>query len=193
MYQPIRNSFLQFVPSLTTEELDRICLRLQYKKLNRNEVLLAQGAPSEYVYFINTGALSIFSERDGMPVSVFYVFEQQWISEYAGFVSQTPSASTIQAIEPSEVLMLHYNDVQYSYNNNPKFERFGRLIAEYIIENSMRADNERRLYSPLERYLKLIERGSPLLQRLNQRQIAAYLGIQPESFSRIRKRLSKKS
>jgi CRP-like cAMP-binding protein len=88
---------------------------------------------------------------------------------------------------------LHYEDVQDSYNANPRFERFGRLIAEFIFAETVNAEVENKLYSPEERYLRLIAKDSIMLKRLTQQQIAAYLGIQPESLSRIRKRLATKS
>ena len=193
MYQQIRQSFTAFVPSLTTEELDRICLRLQYKTFARKTIIVPEGQVCQHVYFINSGAVRLFNRTNGLDRNAEYVFENNWISEYRSFVTRSPAIQALEAIEDCEMLMLNYEDVQENYNANPKFERFGRLIAEFILAQTSNNEIETGLYTPEERYLRLIEKDSVMLQRLTQQQIAAYLGIQPESLSRIRKRLAQKS
>jgi CRP-like cAMP-binding protein len=135
----------------------------------------------------------LFNRTNGLDRNAEYVFENNWISEYRSFVTRGPAIQALEAIEDCEMLMLSYEDVQENYNANPKFERFGRLIAEFILAQTSNNEIETGLYTPEERHLRLIEKDSVMLQRLTQQQIAAYLGIQPESLSRIRKRLAQKS
>ncbi|TAD92515.1 MAG: Crp/Fnr family transcriptional regulator [Bacteroidetes bacterium] len=193
MFQMIRQSFIDFVPGLTTDELDRICLRLQPKSFARKTIIVPEGQICQYVYFINSGAVRLFNRTNGLDRNAEYVFENNWISEYRSFVTRGPAIQSLEAIEDCEMLMLSYNDVQESYNTNPKFERFGRLIAEFILAQTSNNEIENGLYTPEERYLRLIEKDSIMLKRLTQQQIAAYLGIQPESLSRIRRRLAQKT
>jgi CRP-like cAMP-binding protein len=193
MYNLIRKSFSSFVPSLTNEDLDRICLRLQVKNYPKKSTIIREGEICRHVYFINKGALRLFNLLEGQEKNAMYVFENNWISEYRSFILQSPALQALQAIEDCELLLLHYDDVQESYNINPRFERFGRLIAEFIFSETVNAEVENKLYSPEERYLRLIAKDSIMLKRLTQQQISAYLGIQPESLSRIRKRLATKS
>jgi hypothetical protein len=181
------------VPSLTNEDLDRICLRLQVKNYPKKSTIIREGEICRHVYFINKGALRLFNLLEGQEKNAMYVFENNWISEYRSFILQSPALQALQAIEDCELLLLHYDDVQESYNINPRFERFGRLIAEFIFAETVNAEVENKLYSPEERYLRLIAKDSIMLKRLTQQQISAYLGIQPESLSRIRKRLATKS
>jgi CRP-like cAMP-binding protein len=193
MYNQIRKNFVSLVPSLTVEDLDRICLRLQYKSYTRKSIIVEEGQVCNHVYFINKGAVRLINLQEGQERNAMYIFEDNWISEYRSFILRAPAIQTLQAIEDCEILLLHYDDVQESYNTNPRFERFGRLITEYIFAQTSNGDIEARKYSPEERYLRLIENDSIMLKRLSQQQIASFLGIQPESLSRIRKRLSKKT
>jgi CRP-like cAMP-binding protein len=193
MYQEIRASFLSFVPALTSDDLDQVCLRLRPTTYKRKAIVLAEGEVCRHVYFINTGAVRLFNQQAGLDRVAMYVFENNWISEYRSFITQSPAQQALQAVEETQLLALGYDDVQALYNTNPKFERFGRLMAEFIFAHATANELEATLYTPEQRYLQLIEKNSIMLARLSQQQIAAYLGVQPESLSRIRKRLAQKS
>ncbi|HLL93669.1 MAG TPA: hypothetical protein VK404_01735, partial [Spirosoma sp.] len=81
-------------------------------------------------------------------------------------------------------------DLQTLYNEQPVFERFGRLVAENVVIGSQRRTASLLFDSPEERYLKLITERPKVVERIPLHHIASYLGIQPESLSRIRKRLA---
>jgi CRP-like cAMP-binding protein len=104
----------------------------------------------------------------------------------------TPSLYSIDAMEDSEVLLLDNTSNEILYERVPKFERYFRIL----IQNAFIA-TQRRILSTIsktaeERYLEFLEKYPTLEQRVPQRQIASYLGITPESLSRIRRQLARK-
>ena len=92
-------------------------------------------------------------------------------------------------MEDAEVLVLTYNDLQYLYNHYVSFERFGRLMAEYLVGCYDDRMLSLLLKTPEERYLKTLTENSLYFERVPQHYIASYLGVAPESLSRIRKRV----
>lgn len=130
---------------------------------------------------------------NGVENNTYFSFENEWISSYSSFLSHTPSTIYIEAMEPTQVLALNYDDLHCLYDRFRTAERFGRLIAEYLYTCLETRAYSLLINSPEERYIDALNNNSILFERVSQRYIASYLGIAPESLSRIRKRLMGKS
>jgi len=108
------------------------------------------------------------------------------------FITGKPAKFNIDALEDSELLCIDKNDLEVLYEKVPKFERFFRII----IQNAFVVQQERilsNMYQSAEkRYTDFIERYPQFEQRLPQHQVASYLGISPETLSRIRKQIAEK-
>jgi CRP-like cAMP-binding protein len=118
---------------------------------------------------------------------MMFGMEDWWISDMYSFITATPATLHIDALEDSEVLSIEKNDLENVYLRIPLFERFYRLL----LQNSIVA-NQRRVLSTIsqtaeEQYLAFIRKYPSLDRRVPQSQIASYLGITPETISRIRK------
>lgn len=167
--------------------------RLQTRTYKKREHFIKEGKVCREIGFIGKGSFRYYKVIDGVEVSTFFSFEHNWVSAYTSFLRKTPSYLNVQAMEDCEVLILTYDDMQHLYNHYITFERFGRLMAEYLVGCLEERMHSLLLTSPEQRYLKTLEDNSIYFERVPLHYVASYLGIAPESLSRIRKRLTQKA
>lgn len=178
--------------TLTDEEWNLFKQHINYRRLKKKALLAEEGKVCDEIGFIVEGSVRYFHMRDGVDITGYFSFENEFVSSYKSFIKQEPSLNYIQALEDSLILTVKHkswhqmlNDVRLAY----KMERFGRLIAEYYLccyEDRVSAFITQ---TPEERYLKLMETGREILLRIPQHYVANFLGITPVSLSRIRKRV----
>ncbi|HCY75378.1 MAG TPA: cyclic nucleotide-binding protein [Ignavibacteriales bacterium] len=178
---------------LTDEEFDICTKYFVSKKLKKHQFLLNEGDVCRYVGFVNSGCLREYKiDNKGVEHILQFAIEDWWVSDLHSFLSGLPATYNIDALQDSEILLLERSAREELLDNCPKLERFFRLL----IESNHVATNERIAESlsasAEERYLKFIKTYPELLEQVPQNQIASYLGITPQSLSRIRKELSQK-
>jgi CRP-like cAMP-binding protein len=121
-----------------------------------------------------------------------FAIEDWWTGDLYSFPTQTPSTYFIDALEDTEVLQLSKTNLEKLYGQEPKFERFYRII----FQNALIAQHERisqnLSFSAEQRYLHFIKKYPEVEQRISQKHVATFLGITPEFLSMLRKKLSKK-
>ncbi len=157
--------------------------------LKKREFLLRAGEVCDHITFINKGYFRVYSILDDEENTTNFAFEGNYITEYSSFVSRQPTTDNIVALDDAEILQLRYIDLQAAYLKSPTWERFGRLMAEYILIFIANRNRSLLYNTPEERYLNLMKERPKVFERIPQHYIASYLGIKPESLSRIRKRL----
>jgi CRP-like cAMP-binding protein len=168
-----------------------VFLQSQKKRLiPKGGFLMEAGQVCDYVAFINKGYFRAFCIVDNDDVTYNFSFEGNFFTDYPSFLSRRPSNESHQALVDSEVLTISFADMQRAYHEKPATEKFGRLIAEYIIMGISERNRSMLFMSPEERYLNLMKTRPKVIANIPQHYIASYLGIQPESLSRIRKRLA---
>ncbi len=163
--------------------------RLKPRSYKKKQLFIAEGKVCREIAFICKGSFRYYKTIDGIEVTTFFSFEQNWVSAYTSFLRKDGSFVSIEAMEDTEILVLGYDDLQHLYNHYIAFERFGRLMAEYLVTCLDERMHSLLLKTPEERYLKTIADNSIYFERVPQHYIASYLGIAPESLSRIRKRV----
>jgi CRP-like cAMP-binding protein len=166
--------------------------RLKYRSYKKKDTFIAEGKVCKEIAFILKGSFRYYKVIDGIESTTFFSFENNWVSAYTSFLLKSPSFATIEAMEDAEVVVLNYDDMQYLYEHYVSFERFGRLMAEYLVTCLDERMHSLLLKTPEERYLKTLNDNSIYFERVPQHYIASYLGIAPESLSRIRKRVMQK-
>jgi CRP-like cAMP-binding protein len=172
------------------EELSQFLNRLKPRRLKRNDFMLRAGDTCKAMAIISTGGLRYFTLTDKGEQSFWFAFKGEWLGDYESFLSRQPSQHFIQATEETEIFCLAYDDMQQLYSLGAKFERFGRLIAENLFLTVGRSRNELNTLSAQDRYLNLVKAHPNIVQRVPLQHIATYLGIHPQSLSRIRTKLA---
>ena len=157
--------------------------------VKRKKDLLIPGEVCRYVYFIISGALrSYYVDEKGVEHIFQLSLENNWISDLESFFSQKPANYYIESIEESSLLRISYERLETLYAQVPKLERYFRILFQKAYINALQRLNETMWDSAEERYNDMVRENCTILQRVPQTYIASYLGITPESLSRIRKK-----
>jgi CRP-like cAMP-binding protein len=174
--------------TLTDDEKEYFLSVLQSKKLRRRQYLVQAGEPCRYECFVTKGCLRQYYVDDkGSERILSFAVEDYWISDMYGLIMGQPALTNIDALEDCELLLIEKNAFDELLVRVPKFERFFRIILQRAFVSHQRRIIENISLQADERYCRFVERYPALEQRLPQKQIAAYLGITPESLSRIRR------
>jgi CRP/FNR family transcriptional regulator, anaerobic regulatory protein len=190
MFSHVKASIEKFTP-LSDEEFAMLAKKFSIRELRKRELLVREGEVCRFVVFIHHGSLRYFYDVDGEERTGQFFFENSWYTDYESFLTNSPSKQNIEAMEPSKLFMLPKKDLYELYDKIPRIERFGRIMAENAYLGNRKNAIGLLTESPEERYLKLLKERPQLIQRVPQHYIASYLGIKPQSLSRIRKRLAK--
>lgn len=178
---------------LTNTERALFIEKLQERKIKRRGFFLKDGDVCKYSAFVTTGCLRGFTVgKNGIEHVLSFAPPDWWIADMYSLISQKPGTVNIEALEDTEVILLSKVNQEKLYLEIPKFERFFRILTE----NSLVA-NQQRIVDNLsltaeERYALFCKRYPTLVDHLPQKQIASYIGVTPEFFSRMRSSLLKK-
>lgn len=189
MYDQILARLSNFI-SLNESEQDYFVSKLKLREYSKKEMILQEGQVCKYAYFINIGCLRYYYNIDGQENTAQFFFENGWYADYESFLSGKPTKQNIETLEKSELLLLSSKDLQQLYIDIPKFEKFGRLMAENAFLGIRHRSEMLENQTAEERYLSMMKERPKVFERIPQHYIASYLGIKPPSLSRIRKRMS---
>ena len=188
MYDQILKRLSQFI-SLDKSEEEIFVSKLIVKNYKKKELILQEGDVCKYAYFINSGCLRYYYNVEGQENTAQFFFENGWYADYDSFLTGKPTKQYIETLEKSELLLLSSKDVQQLYIEIPKFERFGRMMAENAFLGIRQRSEMLENQTAEERYLTLMRERPKVFERIPQHYISSYLGIKPPSLSRIRKRI----
>jgi CRP-like cAMP-binding protein len=179
---------------LESNEKEIFISYLKQKKLKRKQIFLNEGDVCKYSAFVTSGCLRGFTiDKNGDEHVLSFAPVGWWIADMYSLISQKPGILTIEALEDTEIILLSKADQEKLYIEIPKFERFFRIL----IENSLVANQQRIIdnmsLTAEERYKNFCKRYPTLIDTLPQKQIASYIGVTPEFFSRMRSGLLRRS
>ncbi|SHH65077.1 cAMP-binding domain of CRP or a regulatory subunit of cAMP-dependent protein kinases [Chryseobacterium oranimense] len=181
---------IQSFIDLDSKEIDNIRLLFKEKSVKKGDFFLAEGQVCKQVGFIVRGLMRYYINHDGEDKTYAFAQENNFICNNESFIPQTPSTKIIQALEDCEILQISYDDLQIFYKSIRQGERFGRLVIEQVFIQTLQDLSSFYTDTPEYRYEKFIKKHPDLQQRISQYHIASYVGVKPQSLSRIRKRIS---
>jgi len=168
------------------------CQHLEFRSLKKKKFFIEPGTICKEFGFISKGAVRYYHVKDGEEITGYFSFENEYVSAYKSYLTQTPASNYIQALEDSELIVISRKNMELMLANPLlayKMERFGRLIAEHYLICYEDRVSSFITKTPEERYIDLLSTGRDILQRMPQHYIAHFLGITPVSLSRIRRRI----
>ena len=178
--------------SLDAAEIDFFKSLLKPKELKRKEFLVHEGEVCKYECFVVKGCLRTYNiDKNGFEHIVMFAIEDWWTGDLYSFLTQTPAAFSIDALEDSVLLQISKDNSEKLYKVVPKFERFFRIILQNAFIASQQRIMQGQSLCAEERYEQFKKKYPNLEQRIPQKQIAAYLGITPEYLSMMRSKNTK--
>ena len=170
---------------------EEIIRRLFHKKsFKKGDHLLSAGNVCRHIIFIETGLVRYYINSDGEEQTNYFNKEGEFVCDYPSFLPQIPSNVNIQSLEDTTIFAINFNDMQQFYRDVEHGERFGRLGIEHVFTNIISQMMSLYTDPPEVRYRKFISNYADIGQRIPQYYIASYVGIKPQSLSRIRKRIA---
>lgn len=155
--------------------------------LNKGDYFLEAGKINRHVGYLHKGLVRYFVYKDGEESTFEFTKEGEFIADYQSFNNKTSSVQNIQAIEDCEFLIINHDDVQNIFNTTKNGNLIGRIIIEHRFDIMVNQLLAIYMQSHEERYRSFIKNYSKLSQRIPQYLIASYVGVKPESLSRIRR------
>ncbi|AWG20275.1 hypothetical protein FFWV33_01395 [Flavobacterium faecale] len=167
--------------------------KTEVQTFKAKSILHSSGLVCKNSYFVNSGVLRSFSINDNIVEHILtFACAGWWISDMYSLLSQKPGTLFIEVLDDAEVVILSKENQEILYREIPKLERFFRIL----IENSLVANQERLMdnlsLSAEERFEKFQKKFGDLQHKIPQKQIASYIGVTPEFFSKMKSRLLRK-
>ncbi len=190
MHNELINRIADIFP-MTEQEVELFSERISTKTFFKGEYLVREGDKLDKTFFIIEGCIREFIIQDGVEKSISFYTENQMISPAGEEDTSNQSTYFFESIEDSLIgIAQHRSDDEEFIKNHPRFEGLCRILTERALKQTKESLERFIKSNPLERYNIILQTRPDLIQRVSQKDLASYLGITPESLSRIRKRLA---
>lgn len=189
----MREKFINYfskISPLTKEESAGIAESMKVKTFKKGDFLLREGQISKNTYFILEGLVREYVLSDGDEKTTNFLSEEQWAISLGSLSAEQPSAHSWICMEDTTVVIGDEKQAQELFEQFPRFETISRMIMEKAMIEQKEALTSYYSDSPEQRYLKLLKSRPGLIRRVPQYHLASYIGVKPESLSRIRKRIA---
>lgn len=183
--------FISKYVSLTEDEKNAIVSLDLFRSVNKGTILLKEGQKSKESYFVLKGCIRTYYVVGGEEKTTAFYTEMEALTPPC-VISKTPSEYYISCTEDS-ILLVSNSDMEVEVNSKfPKFDIMCKMLSEELLAKERIDFDEFKTSSPEQRYLNLLQKRPDLIQRVPQHQLASYLGIKPQSLSRLRARIQEK-
>ncbi|MCP4439533.1 MAG: Crp/Fnr family transcriptional regulator [Aureispira sp.] len=172
------------IPTEVWEDFSTHWKEVSYKK---GDYITRAGQIERYLYIVLEGVQRGYVLRDGEEVVLGFAFDHSPSGVPESFLTQQPTETYLQAMSDSKLLRIHYDDMQAMYSKYKCIERLGRLMTEQLVVGMLKRQLALVSYTAEERYRRLLRESPRTLQLIPQKHLASYLGMKPETFSRLRK------
>lgn len=183
--------FISKYVSLTEDEKNALLSLDLFHSVKKGTLLLKEGQNTKESYFVLKGCIRTYYLIDGEEKTTAFYTEMDVLTPQC-VINKAPSEYFISCVEDS-ILSISNADMEIEINSKfPKFDIMCRKLSEQLLAKQQLDFDEFKTSSPEQRYLNLLQKRPDLVQRVPQHQLASFLGIQPQSLSRLRARISEK-
>ncbi len=180
-----RRTIERYVP-LKDDVWEAIAPLWHVRSFRKGEIISRAGTVENWLYIVDRGVQKLYFGHDGNEHCLGFSYDHSWSGDFDSFISRRPGRFDVQAVTDSVLLGIQHDDLHAMYDRSTVMERFGRLMIEELIHGRATREIELLTFTAEERYRKLLSRSPHLLQLVPQKDIASYLRMTPETFSRLR-------
>lgn len=182
------SNFIKSQINISEDDLQIVLSRFREQTVDKNRLLIKKGQLVTSYYFIQSGCLRIYLDKDDKQITGWLAVENNFFTELKSLKSGQPTVFNIQAIEHSTLLAIDKSQMEELYKRFPWWQQFGRQIWEDAFLKVISGILNYQTMTAEERYLDMMNQSN-LLQKVPLKQLASYLGITQTSLSRIRKNI----
>jgi CRP-like cAMP-binding protein len=172
------------------KDLQQFIKLLKVKTFKSGELILQKGHTDNHLSFLNKGIIRFYAEKNGNDITFDFIFANTFYCHYDSFYSRKPTQFYSEALTDIEILYISYDSLNDLFSICQFAKDLTRIAVEKLLEKKVKRELSLLTNTPTERYLNLLQEQPKLLQQIPQKYLATYLGIVPETLSRIRKRIS---
>lgn len=184
---------IKLYASLSEQEIQLLRNAVDKKVYNKNEIIFTEGNVSDEIYFVTKGCVRLFYNVDGTDKTAFFYTEGQFICAGESYTFNIPASENYQAVEQTEIFVFTKSKIDVLLKEIPKFEIIARIATENELITCQKVIASFVTKSAEERYIDLLDTQGELFHRVPQQYIASFLGVSPETLSRIKTRVFKKN
>lgn len=180
------------VVAIDEAEIKKFASQATFKVFEKNEVFASAGDICHQLLFIQQGLFRYYYIlQDGVELTKDFAIDKRnpFCTAFTSFITQKPSQIWIEALEESQVWIWENSYIAPLFNSHPDWMLFAKKMTELLFIRKEKRESSFLLLTPKERYEEFLKQYPNLDQKIPQYQIASYLGITPESLSRIRGRI----
>jgi CRP/FNR family transcriptional regulator, anaerobic regulatory protein len=189
MYSQFHDFITQLLPTHGID-FSQVDPQLKIREVNKDEYLFKEGEICQFAGFIVKGCFRIFLLKNDKEITFDFFLENRPIADYESYFRKRPTPFYFQALEPSQLLILNPSCFEQLFEAPPNGQRLQRIFVETLFFRLR--DKLLSLYAdePETRYLTLLQTEPELVRRVPQYYLASYLGVEPESLSRLKRRMA---
>lgn len=178
----ILQTSLEKIQRFSPTQIAAFCGLLTEKRLKKGVNLLRQGQTCDFVAIVLKGSFRVYNPDDDQSLNFFT--EHDWVADHDSFIKQQPSVNVIDAIEESVIALISIRKLHELIRSDPAFLALGRVLGGLTKSPVLSSYSA----SPAERYNDLMQKHADWILRFSQKHLASYLGIAPETFSRLKRK-----
>lgn len=188
-FQQMRQS-LEKYNILDDEDWQQFRKHLKPKSYKKGDLFISEGQVCSHIGFLNNGIARVYYIIEGKEITSYFNADSRniFVCSFTSFLTRKPSLENVHFLEDTDLLLLNYEALQELYDNRPNIQKLGRLMAEHNYVLSMERIYSLQYSPAVDRYNNMLKIYPGLLNRIPHHYIASYLGVTPESLSRIRKK-----
>lgn len=186
-------SYKLLCPTLTLNDLNYVRRGITIQEYKAKQFCNKAETIQEEIGFVYRGLIkSYYIDDSGKAITVKFICENGYVTDYPAFVMRRPSKYHFQCIEDSVIISVSYHYIESGYNQFPNLQRYGRIVAECYLAIQQKRIESFLFQSPEQRYLDFIHEEPNLFNRVSLSDLSSYLGIERQTLTRIRGKIANK-